>query len=33
MEPKKWPKQEAFIIFTQRNNKYVNNFQKKETYV
>ena len=22
IEPKKWPKQEAFILFRQRNNKF-----------
>ena len=25
IEPKKWPKQDAFILFRQRNNKLVKN--------
>ena len=31
MAPKKWPKQAAFILFRQRNNKFVRNWQDKET--
>ena len=31
--PKKWSRQAAFILFRQRNNKFVRNWQDKETWV
>ena len=31
VEPKRWPKQETFIFFKQRNNKFMSNWQDKET--
>ena len=33
MRPKWWPKQAAFILFKQRNNKFVRNSQDKEAWV